>query len=156
MIKCVSINHDLNYTLLVFHKISFFHKLKVSKENLEHWALTFLNPWPEIATNPLGGHTGLWNIGMWHFRTNRSSQSQMDPNYSIWIPKVIILAPKTFQRFMVCFWEIFFEKIERFSVKCSSFVNFWARKTFFFLNRSEFRQKLIGTIIRVLMRHPMA
>ena len=37
--------------------------------------------------------------------------------------------------------------------KCSNSVNFWARKMFFFLNGSEFRQKLIGTIIRVLVRH---
>ena len=42
-------------------------------------------------------------------------------------------------------WEIY--------EKCSNSVNFWARKMFFFLNGSEFRQKLIGTIISVLVRH---
>ena len=42
-------------------------------------------------------------------------------------------------------WEIY--------KKCSNPVSFWARKMFFFLNGSEFRQKLIGIIIRVLVRH---
>ena len=42
-------------------------------------------------------------------------------------------------------WEIY--------EKCSNSVSFWARKMFFFLNVSEFRQKLVGTIIRVLVRH---
>ena len=45
-------------------------------------------------------------------------------------------------------WEIY--------KKLSNSVSFWARKIFFFLNGSEFRQKLIGTIIRVLVRHPHA
>ena len=35
--------------------------------------------------------------------------------------------------------------------KCSNSVNFWAGKMFFFLNGSEFRQKWIDTIIRVLV-----
>ena len=43
-----------------------------------------------------GGHTGLWNIGMWHFKTKRSFQSQMDPELFNLIPKVILVAPKTF------------------------------------------------------------
>ena len=42
-------------------------------------------------------------------------------------------------------WEIY--------EKCSNSVNFWARKMFFFLSGSEFHQKLIGTIIRMLFRH---
>ena len=91
---------------------------------------------------------------MWHFDPNRSFQSQMDPKLFNFIPKVIIVAPKTFQRFMFCIWEIFVEKFERFSLRYSNFVNIWARKTFFFINRSEFRQKLIVTIISVLMRQP--
>ena len=37
--------------------------------------------------------------------------------------------------------------------KCSNSLNFWARKMVFFINGSEFRQKLIGAIIRVLVRH---
>ena len=82
-----------------------------------------------------GGHTGLWNIGMWHFNPNRSFQSQMDPKLFNWIPKLIIVAWKTFQRFISCIWEIFLEKFERFSLKCSNFVNFWARKTFFFFKQ---------------------
>ena len=46
---------------------------------------------------------------------------------------------------MFCICEILFEKIERFSLKVSQFENF------LFLNRLEFFQKLIGTIIGVLM-----
>ena len=42
-------------------------------------------------------------------------------------------------------WEIY--------KKCSNSVNLWARKCFFFLNGSESSQKLIGTIIKVLVRH---
>ena len=80
-------------------------------------------------------HNGLWNIGMWHFNPNRSFESKMDPKSFNLIPKVIIVAPKTFQRFLFCIWEIFFKKFERFSLKCSNFVNFWARKTFFFLKQ---------------------
>ena len=41
--------------------------------------------------------------------------------------------------FRLKIWEIY--------KKCSNSLNFWARKMFFFLNGSEFRQKLIGTII---------
>ena len=39
-------------------------------------------------------------------------------------------------------WKIYF--------KC--FVNFWAREMFFFLDRSEFRQKFIGNVISELRR----
>ena len=37
--------------------------------------------------------------------------------------------------------------------QCLDSVNFRARKMLFFSNGSEFRQKLIGTIIRVAVRH---
>ena len=56
-----------------------------------------------------GGHTGFWNMGMWHFNPNGSFQTQMDPKLFNLIPKVIIVTPKTFQRFIFCIWEIFFE-----------------------------------------------
>ena len=35
-----------------------------------------------------------------------------------------IVAPKMSQRFMFCISEIFFKNFERFSLKCSNFVNF--------------------------------
>ena len=79
-----------------------------------------------------GGHTGLWNIGMWHFNQNMSFQSQMDPKLFNLILKIIIVTPKTLNRFIFCIWEIFFKNFERFLLKCSTFVNVWARKTFFF------------------------
>ena len=44
------------------------------------------------------------------------------------------------------FFDIFFEKLKLFQ-----FLSY--KNVLFFLNRSEFRQKLIGTIIRVLVRH---
>ena len=102
-----------------------------------HYVLffVFLRNQPFHKRGKGGGHTGLWNMGMWHFNPNRSFQSQMDPKLFNLIPKVIIVAPKTFQRFIFCIWEIFFEKFERFSLKCSNFVNFWARKTFFFFKQ---------------------
>ena len=80
-------------------------------------------------------HTGLWIIGMWHLDSNWSIQSQMGPKLFNLIPKVIIVTPKTFQRFVFCIWEIFFEWFDRFSLSCSNFVNFWARKTFFFFKQ---------------------
>ena len=36
---------------------------------------------------------------------------------------------------MFWIWVIFFEKFERFALKCSNFVNFWARKMFFFFKQ---------------------
>ena len=58
-----------------------------------------------------GGHTGLWNIGMWHFDPHGSFQSQMDQKLFNLIPKVIIEAPKTFRRFRFCIKKnIFFFK----------------------------------------------
>ena len=61
---------------------------------------------------------------------------------------IIIVAQKTFQIFVLCIWEIFFAKFQRFSFKnCRDFlwkiyeisfqmlkllINFWARKIFLF------------------------
>ena len=53
-----------------------------------------------------GGHTGFYNIGMWHFTPKLSFQSQMDPKLFNLIPIGIIVAPKTSQRFKFCIWEI--------------------------------------------------
>ena len=80
-------------------------------------------------------HTGLWNIGIWHFDPNRSFWSQMDPKLFNLTLTIITVAPETFQRFMFCIWEIFFEYFQRFSLKWSNFVNFWARKMFFFFKQ---------------------
>ena len=77
----------------------------------------------------------------------------IDPRSFNFILQIIILSPKTFQISMFCIWGIFFGKYQRFSLKYSYFVNFGTRKISF-LNRSEFRQKLIRTITRVLMQHP--
>ena len=72
---------------------------------------------PYIQINPIpvvGGevHTGLWNIGMWHFDPNRSFQSQMNLKLFNMILKIIIVAPETSQRFMFAIWEIFLKKFE--------------------------------------------
>ena len=75
--------------------------------------------------------SGTW----WHLDPNRSFQNQMEPKLFNLIAKVIIVTPKTFQRFIFFISEIFFEKFERFSLKCSNFVNFWARKMFFFFKQ---------------------
>ena len=72
---------------------------------------------------------------MWHFDPNRSFQSQLDPQLFNLILKIIKVAPKRFQRFLFCVWEIFFENFQRFSLKSSKIVNFWARKMFFFLKQ---------------------
>ena len=45
--------------------------------------------------------------------------------------KLIILAPKTFCIYISCIWEIIFENFERFPLKWSNFIKFWAR--FFFM-----------------------
>ena len=39
-----------------------------------------------------------------------------------------IIAPKIFQRFMVCTWEIFFKHFHRFSLERSNSINLWATK----------------------------
>ena len=54
-----------------------------------------------------------------------------DPKLSNFILKIIKVAPQTFHRFMFCIPEIFFENFERFSLRCSNFVNFLARKMLF-------------------------
>ena len=72
---------------------------------------------------------------MWHFAPKRSFQSQIDPKLFHLILKIIIVSPKTFQRFLFCIWEIFFGKFQIFSLKCSNLVNFWARKMFFFFKQ---------------------
>ena len=52
-------------------------------------------------------------------------------------------AHKKFQRFMFRIREIFIENIERSTVKCSNFVNFRARKTFF-LKLVRILDKILG------------
>ena len=49
-------------------------------------------------------------------------------------------APEKFRRFMFRIREIFIENIERYTVKCSNFVNLQARNTFFFLTGQNFGQ----------------
>ena len=63
---------------------------------------------------------------MLHFASIMSFQSKMDQKIFNFILLIIIVDPKMLQRFMFCF------VLERFSMKCSNFVNFWARKAFFF------------------------
>ena len=55
-----------------------------------------------------------------------------DPKSFNLILKIIKVAPQMFQRFMFCVSEIFLENFDTFSLKCSSFSNFLARKMFFF------------------------
>ena len=72
-----------------------------------------------------GRHTGLWNIGMWHF-------SQMDPKLSILIPKVIIVAPKTFQRFIFVFERFSLKNLRDFLWNALTLSIFELEKRFFF------------------------
>ena len=64
------------------------------------------------------GPSGLGNTGMLHFNLNRSFQSQMGAKLFNFLLNFIRVAPNTFQRFMCCISEIFFENFERFSLKC--------------------------------------
>jgi len=50
-------------------------------------------------------------------------------------------------------WEIYYGNFEGFIKNALTRSIFELEKCSFFLNGSEFRQKLIGTIIRVLVRH---
>ena len=61
----------------------------------------------------------------------------------LWIKTISKIFVTDFSDFLMKFWEI--------SKKCSNFVNFRAKKMFFFLNRSEFHQKKIGSVISDLM-----
>ena len=101
-----------------------------------------------------GGHTGLWNIGMLHFNPNRSFQSQMNQKLFNLIPKVVIVATKSFKDFCFVFERFYLKNLRDFLWNALTLSIFELEKRSFFLNRSEFRQKLIGAIIRVLMRHP--
>ena len=61
----------------------------------------------------------------------------------LWIKTISNIFVTDISNFLMKFWEI--------SKKCSNFVNFRAKKMFFFLNRSEFHQKKIGSVISDLM-----
>ena len=58
-----------------------------------------------------------------------------------------------FQTFFAHIWEIYYRKFERFTKNAVTRSVFELEKCSFFLNGSEFRQKLIRTIIRVLVQH---
>ena len=96
---------------------------------------------------------GLWNKGIWHFNPNRSFQSLEDPKLLYLMLKItmVILLQKTFKLLMFCIWEIFLGIFWEISFDMFKLFNIWTRKTFFFLNKSKFRQKFIGTIIRGLI-----
>jgi len=67
--------------------------------------------------------------------------------------KTSIIAMGLFQTVLVPIWEIYYWKFERFTKNALTRSIFELEKCSFFLNGSEFRQKLIGTIISVLVRH---
>ena len=58
-----------------------------------------------------------------------------------------------FQTVLVRIWEIYHWKFEIFTKNALTWSIFELEKCSFFLNGSEFRQKLIGTITSVLVKH---
>ena len=66
--------------------------------------------------------------------------------------EMIILAYGMFQRFLFCFSAIFCQKFDRFMQNALILSVFELEKCSFFSNRSEFRQKCIGTIVSGLVR----
>ena len=74
-------------------------------------------------------------------------------SYNVWWLTTLMIVVILFQTFFVHIWEIYYWNFERFIQNALTRSVFELEKCSFFLNGSEFRQKLIGTIIRVLVRH---
>ena len=64
-----------------------------------------------------------------------------------WCLKTFMIAMGQFKTVLVRIWEIYYWKFERFTKNALTRSIFELEKCSFFLNGSEFRQKLIGTII---------
>ena len=99
------------------------------------------------------GHTGLWSKRRWYLTRKYGKFKNGVGNYYVWWLKIFMIAMRQFQTFLVRIWEIYFWKFERFTKNALTRSVFELEKCSFFLNGSEFRQKLIGTIISVLVRH---
>ena len=74
-------------------------------------------------------------------------------SYNIWCKMTLMIGVILFQTLFAHIWEIYYSNFERFIKNDLTRSIFELEKCSFFLNGSEFRQKLIGTIIRVLVRH---
>ena len=74
-------------------------------------------------------------------------------SYNVWCLTTLMMVVILFQTSFAHIWEIYYRNFEGFIKNALTRSIFELEKCSFFLNGSEFRQKLIGTIIRVLVRH---
>ena len=89
------------------------------------------------------------NLTHFHRYLGTLFQNQMDPKLLNLVLKIIIVAPEKFWLLMFCFWVVLFAKFQRLFLKALNLSIFELENVLF----KEVRI-LIGTIIRVLMRHP--
>ena len=77
---------------------------------------------------------------------------ELKVSYVLWL-KTFMTALGQFEILLLRSYKIYYWKFEKFMKNALTRSIFEVEKCSFFINGSEFRQKLIGTIIRVLGQH---